>query len=221
VHVRRGSGPDFREPVEGINTRLHESKLAIEEYGPLPANEGRSFQGPIPAGSFYLGPGEARAILDRVDANYEEVVRPYLIGDDITEEPMGILTSSTHGAWAHSEKSTLEDRPRYTPTSCFETFPWPQPDAAIRGEIGEIAKDLIDRRQAICVENEIGLTDLYNRVDEGAWSEIAEFHRRLDEAVADAFGWERAVAHDPLEPKARLAALHASIVGGAPYAPFG
>jgi hypothetical protein len=314
------------EPVEGINTRLRESKLATEEYGPLPENGGRAFQGPIPVGEFYLSPEEANSLLAASsDVDYSEVVRPYLIGDDIAEDPeqkprrfvidfgqrtlekamaypealhlvrervkpardtnemksrrerwwlfgspatemrraieslqryiagnrigkrflfcwadasvcpsdltivfafdddysMGILNSLIHGAWARSESSTLRVDLRYTPTSCFETFPWPQPDDAVRGEIGEIAKDLIERRQAICVENEIGLTDLYNRIDEGAWSEIADLHRRLDEAVAGAYGWERAVAHDPLELKARLAALHASIVGGAPYAPFG
>ena len=75
------------EPVEGINTRLRESKLAIEEYEPLEPNLGRSFQGPIPAGSFYLEPEEAKEILARDDVDYERVVRPYLIGDDITEDP--------------------------------------------------------------------------------------------------------------------------------------
>lgn len=312
------------EPVEGINTRLRESKLAIEEYEPLSANLGRSFQGPIPAGSFYLEPGEAKEILARDDANYAEVIRPYLIGDDITEEPeqqprrfiidfgmrtleeamqfpealrlvrervkptrdennreayrrywwrfaeprpkmrqvieplsryiagtatgkrflfcwadstvcpsnatnvfafdddyaMGVLTSSIHEAWARSESSTLRVDLRYTPTSCFETFPWPQPDEDLRGEIGAIAKRLIERRQSICVENEIGLTDLYNRVDEGAWSEVSDLHRQLDEAVARAYDWEPPVAHDPLEIKARLAELHASITGGQPYHPF-
>jgi hypothetical protein len=75
------------EEVVGINTRLRESKLAVEEYEPLAQNAGRSFQGPIPAGSFYLEPEEAEELLARDDADYTEVVRPYLIGDDITEEP--------------------------------------------------------------------------------------------------------------------------------------
>ena len=75
------------EEVIGINTRLRESKLAVEEYAPLPQNAGRSFQGPIPAGSFYLEPDEARGLLGRDEADYSRVVRPYLIGDDITEEP--------------------------------------------------------------------------------------------------------------------------------------
>ena len=75
------------EPVVGINTRLRESKIPIEEYEALSPNLGRSFQGPIPAGDFYLELDEAREILDRTDADYAEVVRPYLVGDDITEEP--------------------------------------------------------------------------------------------------------------------------------------
>jgi hypothetical protein len=312
------------EPVVGINTRLRESKVAIEEYGALAANLRRSFQGPIPAGEFYLEPGEAEEILARDEAEYPDVVRPYLVGDDITEQPeqrprrfvvdfgfrsleqamgypaaldrvrervkplrdvnrdagfrehwwrfgrprgemraaieslprfiagnaqgkrflfcwvdarvcpsnltnvfafdddyaIGILTSSIHGAWAHSESSTLEDRPRYTPTSCFETFPWPQPNDGARAEIGQITRSLIERRQVICVENEIGLTVLYNQVDEGAWSEIAELHGQLDEAVAGAYGWPVGVAHDPLEAKARLADLHGEITAGLPYEPF-
>ena len=48
----------------------------------------------------------------------------------------------------------------------------------------------------------------------------ADLHRRLDEAVARAYGWKPAIAHDPLEIKARLAELHASVSAGAPYDPF-
>ena len=133
---------------------------------------------------------------------------------------MGVLTSSIHGAWAHSESSTLRVDLRYTPTSCFETFPWPQPSDDLRAEIGELAKSLIERRQAICVENEMGLTDFYNQVDDGAWSEISDLHGRLDETVTRAYGWKPTIAHDLLEIKARLAELHASISDGAPYSPF-
>lgn len=313
------------EPVEGINTRLRESRVPIEEYERIPANAGRAFQGPIPAGSFYLTRDQARDLLARTDADYSKVVRPYLIGDDITEDPcqqprrwiidlgfmgleeamrfpaalefvrthvkperdrnrdegfrrywwrfgrprgemrdalaplsrfiagnrigkrflfcwadstvcpsdltvvfafdddysMGILTSSTHGAWAMSESSTLEDRPRYTPTSCFETFPWPQPDEGPRKEIGDISRRLIERRQAICVENNFGLTELYNQVDEGAWQEVAALHRELDVAVVRAYGWPAQSASDPLELKSRLAELHADIIAGrVEYAPF-
>jgi len=39
----------------------------------------------------------------------------------------GVLHSSIHELWALRMGTQLEDRPRYTPTTCFETFvlPWP------------------------------------------------------------------------------------------------
>lgn len=314
------------DEVAGISTRLRESRLAVEEFAKLPGNEGRSFQGPIPAGNFYLDPAEAAELLAHDDAAYDEAVRPYLVGDDITEDPaqeprrhvidfgmssledamrfplalglvrtrvkpardrnnrasyrthwwrfaeprpgmrealaplprfiagnaqgkrflfcwckpevcpsnltnvfafaddyaMGILTSSTHQAWAHAEASSLRIDLRYTPTSCFETFPWPMPSASQRAEIGELAALLIAQRQQICREREIGLTVLYNQVDDGAWSDLASLHRDLDEAVAEAYGGPKAVAHDPLEIRVRLARLHEQIASGAlRYAPFG
>lgn len=133
---------------------------------------------------------------------------------------MGVLTSSAHLEWAMSEASSLEDRPRYTPTSCFETFPWPEPTAGQRDEIGRISAALIERRQAICVERSIGLTDLYNAVDDGAWADLRKLHRDLDVAVLRAYGWPATIARDPLELKTRLATLHAQIAAGAPYDPF-
>lgn len=134
---------------------------------------------------------------------------------------MGILTSSTHQAWAHAESSTLEDRPRYTPTSCFETFPWPGPSDAQFREIGDLARGLIERRQAICLERSIGLTDLYNQVDDGAWRDLADLHKQLDRAVASAYGWPASIAGDELEIRSRLATLHGRIGAGTlAYRPF-
>ena len=43
--------------------------------------------------------------------------------DDTT---FGILHSRFHELWSLRMGTSLEDRPRYTPTTCFETFPFPQ-----------------------------------------------------------------------------------------------
>ena len=43
--------------------------------------------------------------------------------DDTT---FGILHSRFHQIWSLRMGTSLEDRPRYTPTTCFETFPFPQ-----------------------------------------------------------------------------------------------
>jgi len=42
--------------------------------------------------------------------------------DDVS---LGLLHSRFHELWSLRLGSSLEDRPRYTPTSCFETFPFP------------------------------------------------------------------------------------------------
>ena len=41
---------------------------------------------------------------------------------------LGVMQSRIHQIWALCQGTQLEDRPRYTPTTCFETFPFPFPD---------------------------------------------------------------------------------------------
>ncbi|MGC1405602.1 MAG: hypothetical protein WA938_02560 [Candidatus Dormiibacterota bacterium] len=73
--------------VSGITTSLREGDESPSPEA-LPANAGRAFQGPIPVGEgFVLTPDEAREILADGRAPYERVIRPYLIGDDIANEP--------------------------------------------------------------------------------------------------------------------------------------
>ncbi len=133
---------------------------------------------------------------------------------------IGILSSTIHARWARAQSSTLEDRFRYTPTSAFETFPWPEPDHA--GDIvANIAQALIARRSGICIERQIGLTQLYNELEDGAYQDLAELHRRLDEVVAAAYGWPSTAAHDPEESNRRLLDLNQKIAAGKiEYQPF-
>ena len=55
--------------------------------------------------------------------------------DDYT---FGVLHSRAHELWSLRMGTSLEDRPRYTPTTTFETFPFPwpldRPDAALTAE---------------------------------------------------------------------------------------
>ena len=70
----------------------------------------------------------------------------------------GVLHSRAHELWSLRMGTSLEDRPRYTPTSTFETFPFPwpldTPDEALIGEqrahrdaIGEAARALDEARR--------------------------------------------------------------------------
>lgn len=135
---------------------------------------------------------------------------------------MGVLTSRAHGAWARSASSTLKADFRYTPTSVFETFVWPDPvtDSG-RAQVSDATRDLLSRRADICTTEQIGLTKLYNRVDDGAYADLVALHRRLDEAVAAAYGWPKSVAQDDTELVRRLLALNADVAAGrGTYAPF-
>jgi len=76
------------------------------------------------------------------------------------------------------------------------------------------------RRGALCPEHEIGLTTLYNRVDEGGFDALRALHRDLDLAVVDAFGWKPKVLDDVGERNRRLYDLNARIVAGHAYTPF-
>ncbi len=136
---------------------------------------------------------------------------------------MGILTSSAHLAWAKGESSTLRVDLRYTPTptSAFETFPWPDPSPPQREAVADLARRTYAHRSEICRERQIGLTTLYNQVDDGAFAELSDLHRALDESVALAYGWPRAIAHDSTESNARLLALNEEVASGElRYAPF-
>jgi type II restriction/modification system DNA methylase subunit YeeA len=76
--------------------------------------------------------------------------------DDTT---FGILHSRFHEAWSLRLGTSLEDRPRYTPTTTFETFPFPErltpnlPASAYAGDprairIAAAAKALDEKRRA-------------------------------------------------------------------------
>lgn len=310
--------------VEAIDTALRASTIPIADVAVIAANSGKAFQGVIPRGDgFVLAPDEARGLLDRSDASYDEVVLPYIGGMDITstvdQQPsrfiidfglrsledamlfpaaldlvrervkpkrdldavyvdcwwrlwrprpelaaatrrlarfvagtatgkrilfvwceknwrpsnasnvfavesdyaMGVLLSRVHTDWAAARSSTLEDRIRYTPSSAFETFPWPQPTSDQRNRIGEISRDLLDLRSTLCREHEIGLTVLYNQLDEGAYTALRAVHRDLDLAVVAAYGWRSGVLTDARQRNRLLLDRNAAILAGEiPYAPF-
>ena len=61
----------------------------------------------------------------------------------------GVLQSHIHTLWALRQGSSLEDRARYTPTVCFETFPFPRPAQDGRETVASWAKYLRRSRRGI------------------------------------------------------------------------
>lgn len=156
-------------------------------------------------------------------------VDPWAMASDATivvafddDHSMGILLSKAHDAWAWHRSSTLKGDLRYTPTTVFMTFPWPDPvTPAQREAVAELSRAVVGRRQEICKAENFGLTKLYNLVDDGAYADLKKLHRQLDEAVAACYGWPKSVAQDSAEIVRRLTQLNKEISeGGRSYDPF-
>ncbi len=134
---------------------------------------------------------------------------------------MGVLTSRVHTDWAAKKSSTLRADIRYTPSSAFETFPWPQTSVDQRERVASLSRTLLGLRGTLCSEHEIGLTKLYNGVDEGAFSALRRAHEELDLAVVAAYGWSSTHLDDVRLRNRALYDLNASILAGdVPYEPF-
>ena len=114
----------------------------------------------------------------------------FALDDDYS---FGVLHSRAHELWALRMGTSLEDRPCYTPTTCFETFPFPEPSDEQREGISAAAKRLdglrrnwLDPEGASEAElKKRTLTNLYNA--RPTW--LANAHARLDRAVYAAYGW--------------------------------
>jgi hypothetical protein len=62
----------------------------------------------------------------------------------------GVLHSRFHEVWALAQGTQLREKEsgfRYTPTTCFETFPFPRPTPAQEAAIAEAAKELNELRE--------------------------------------------------------------------------
>lgn len=103
-----------------------------------------------------------------------------------------VLQSRVHEVWARLLSSSLEDRLRYAPSDCFETFPFPNfGNASALDTIGEQLH--FERSQYMQAHN-IGLTTTYNRlkdksVTDTATQRLRDLHVAVDQAVLDAYGW--------------------------------
>ena len=174
----------------------------------------------------------------------------------------GVLHSRFQEVWALKLGTRLETRPRYTPSTCFETFPFPRPTPEQEAAIAAAAKELNELRErwlnppewtvervlefpgsvngpwakyvvansvvgAVCNRDRSGLktppteagvglvryprlvprdadcaarlkkrtlTNLYN--ERPTWLDLA--HKKLDAAVAAAYGWPADLTDDQI-----------------------
>ena len=155
----------------------------------------------------------------------------------------GILHSRIHEVWTLAQGTQLREKEsgfRYTPSTCFETFPMPKPTPAQEQAIADAARELNELRErwlnppewtredvlefpgtpggpwsryiapgtstvryprvvpkdaaSAALLKKRTLTNLYN--ERPTWLDLA--HRKLDEAVFAAYGWDAGMSDDAL-----------------------
>jgi type II restriction/modification system DNA methylase subunit YeeA len=127
----------------------------------------------------------------------------------------GVLQSSVHEVWARrhgGQVREVESGFRYTPTTTFETFPFPAPMLADQQRVAGAARSLDHLRRGWldppgadeATLRMRTLTRLYNNPP--TW--LQQAHESLDRAVYQAYGWTYPQRDD--EIVARLAALNLS-----------
>jgi hypothetical protein len=125
---------------------------------------------------------------------------------------LGVLSSALHVHWTLASGSTLEDRPVYVKTTCFETFPFPAEDTGLTPALSERIRTLAEqldahRKQRQAAHPDLTLTGMYNVLDklrhgealsakdktiheQGLVSVLRTLHDELDAAVLSAYGWQ-------------------------------
>ncbi len=104
------------------------------------------------------------------------------------------LQARPHEVWARFFASSMKDDLRYTPSDCFETFPFP-PSFETSPALEAAGQAYHDFRAALMVENDQGMTKTYNRFHDPAERSpgilrLRELHADMDRAVLEAYGWE-------------------------------
>ncbi len=138
---------------------------------------------------------------------------------------LGVLSSRIHVIYALAAGGTLEDRPRYNKTRCFDPFPFPYCNETTKAKIRFLGEELDAHRKRVQANHPtLTLTGIYNVLealreerpltpkekiihDQGLVSVLRQLHDELDAAVAEAYGWSAELSDQ--EILTRLVALNA------------
>ncbi|MBX6773246.1 MAG: N-6 DNA methylase, partial [Chloroflexi bacterium] len=119
-----------------------------------------------------------------------------------------LLQSSVHEVWLRKQASSLRTDIRYTPTDCFDTFPFPpeeyermansewrveeMPEAFQRA--AQVGVEYHEHRRQIMFARSLGLTKTYNLFHDPDCTDadivrLRKLHAEMDRAVLACYGW--------------------------------
>jgi hypothetical protein len=103
------------------------------------------------------------------------------------------LQTRPHEVFARFFASSMKDDLRYTPSDCFQTFPFP-PDFESDLDLEGAGREYEAFRADLMIRHDEGLTTTYNRFHDPEETDpeilrLRELHEAMDRAVLDAYGW--------------------------------
>jgi hypothetical protein len=104
------------------------------------------------------------------------------------------LQCRVHEIWTRFMASSMKDDLRYTPSDCFETFPFPEGYES-SGTLEAAGKRYYEFRADLMIRNDEGLTKTYNRFhdlneDSADIQRLRKLHDAMDRAALDAYRWQ-------------------------------
>ncbi|MES2643890.1 MAG: DNA methyltransferase [Myxococcota bacterium] len=130
-----------------------------------------------------------RPIFVFVDASIHpsDALGVFILPDDYS---FGILQSTLHFLWFAGRCSTFKADWRYTSTTVWDSFPWPQnPTLAQVKAVAAAAIELRQARQEQMDERDVGLREVYRALALPGASEVKDAQAELDAAVRACYGF--------------------------------
>ncbi len=117
-----------------------------------------------------------------------------------------LLQSNLHEVWLRRNASTMRTDVRYTPSDCFDTFPFPTTEYTIDNlttllhlsvfaEANRLGDEYHEHRRQVMLTRQLGLTRTYNLFNNPACVDediqrLRELHAAMDNSVLACYGWE-------------------------------
>jgi hypothetical protein len=123
---------------------------------------------------------------------YSHATTVFAFDDDYS---FAVLQSNLHDQWLQKYSSSMRTDVRYTPSDCFETFPFPSPTSVEREEIAHIGDAYHQHRRQVMLARQLGLTKTYNLFHNPDCGDadiegLRRLHVEMDQVVLAAYGWQ-------------------------------
>lgn len=128
------------------------------------------------------------AVFEFVDTKIHpsDAMTVFALDDDYS---LGILSSAIHGKWIEARCSSMKGDPRYTSTTVWDSFPFPQtPNPKDVARVAGAMADILDLRESLAKDGDT-LAAQYDDLRLPGRSKLRDLHRALDAAVSDAYGF--------------------------------